>query len=124
MRDENKKAAVDYLNMIVEGRIDEAYEKYIDMNGKHHNAYHESGFEALKKGMKDNDAQFPNKKYEIKHVLADDELVSIHGRMILDPGKTEVSVVHLMKFKNGRIVEMWDCGQIIPAHLPNKDGMF
>lgn len=33
----HKQAAVQFLQLAVAGRIDEAYQKYVDMNGKHHN---------------------------------------------------------------------------------------
>ena len=33
----NKEFAIYFLNMVVEGKIDEAYRKYVDMEGKHHN---------------------------------------------------------------------------------------
>ena len=34
-----KKAAVDFLQRIVAGDIDGAYQKYVDMKGKHHNRF-------------------------------------------------------------------------------------
>ena len=120
----NKQLVLDFLSMIIAGKIDEAYEKYIDMNGKHHNAFTAAGFLALREGMKGNDQQFPHKKMEVKHVLGDGDLVAVHSHMILDPGKTEVAVVHLMRIEEGKIVEMWDCGQVIPNEQKNVDGMF
>lgn len=34
-----KQAAVDFLQMVVSGKIDEAYRKHVDPRGKHPNAY-------------------------------------------------------------------------------------
>lgn len=50
MRD-HKQAAVDFLQRVVAGDIDGAYQKYVDMKGKHHNPFCAAGFEGLKKGM-------------------------------------------------------------------------
>lgn len=33
-------------------------------------------------------------------------------------------VVHLLRFRGGKIVEIWDCGQPVPADSPNSDGAF
>ena len=36
----------------------------------------------------------------------------------------EIAVVHILRFEGGKIVEMWDIGQEIPADSPNALGMF
>jgi len=121
---DNKQAAVDFLQMVVAGNIDAAYEKYVDMNGKHHNAYYAPGFDVLKQGMKDNHVQFPNKVFTTKNVIGDGDLVAVHSRMSLKPGEIEVAVVHIFRFKDGKIVEMWDVGQKLESNSPNTDGIF
>ena len=120
----NKAAAVDFLQLVVAGRIDEAYEKYVDMEGKHHNAYFPAGFPALKKAMKENQVQFPLKVFTVKHTLGDNDLVAVHSHTVLRSGELEFAVVHLFRFREAKIVEMWDMGQQVPADLPNQDGMF
>jgi hypothetical protein len=35
-----------------------------------------------------------------------------------------MSVVHMFRIRNGKIAEMWDCGQQIPKDSPNTDGAF
>ena len=124
MSTSNKQLALDFFSMIIAGKIDEAYATYVDMNGKQHNAYTAAGFANLRDGMKENDLQFPNKKMEVKHVLADGDLVALHSHVVLDPGKTEVAVVHIVRIDGEKIVEMWDCGQPMPTEEKNTDGMF
>jgi hypothetical protein len=34
------------------------------------------------------------------------------------------ATLHLFRFEAGKIVELWDLGQPMPAESPNKDGMF
>ncbi len=45
-------------------------------------------------------------------------------QMVLTPGEPGIAVVHLFRFQAGKIVEMWDCGQQLPADSPNTDGAF
>ena len=119
-----KQVAVDFLQKVVAGDIEKAYEKYVNMGGKHHNSFCPAGFEGLKKGMIENDAQFPNKKFTVKHVLGDGDLVSVHSHLVLKPGELELSTNHILRFEGDRIVEFWDCAQPMPKDSPNKDGMF
>ena len=120
----NKKAALDFFRMIIARNINEAYEKYVDMKGKHHNQFFSKGFPALKAAMIENHAKFPKTKMVVKHVLEDGDFVATHSHVVHIPGQAGVMVFHLVRFKNGKIVEMWDCGQPIPADSPNKDGPF
>ncbi len=118
-----KQAALQFLQLVVAGRIDEAYQKYVDMRGKHHNPFFPAGFPALRKAMNENHIQFPNKQLTIKNVLGDGNFVAVHSHIVLRLGETGVVAVHLFRFRGDKIVEMWDCGQTVPADSPNKDGV-
>jgi len=61
---------VDFLRLVVAGRIDEAYRKHVDMGGKHHNPFFAAGMPALRQAMIDNHAQYPDKRIDIKRVIA------------------------------------------------------
>jgi predicted SnoaL-like aldol condensation-catalyzing enzyme len=121
---DQKKDAVEFLQMVVTGDIEKAFEKYVDMGGKHHNFFCLAGFEGLKKGMIENDAQFSHKNFIVKHILGDGDLVSVHSHLVLKPGELELATNHIFCFKNGKIVEFWDLAMPIPKDLPNKDGIF
>ena len=85
----NKERAVKFLQLIVSGKIDEAYQKYVDVSGTHHNIFTSAGFPSLQKAMKENDTQFPNKQLIVKNVLGDGDLVTVHSRLVLktdEPG--------------------------------------
>ncbi|HTA77710.1 MAG TPA: nuclear transport factor 2 family protein [bacterium] len=120
----DKQAAVEFLQMMVAGDIEKAFQKYVDMRGKHHNPYCAAGMEGLKKGMMENDTQFPHKKFMVKHVVGDSDLVSVHSHLVLKPGELELATTHLMRFESGKIAEFWDVATAIPAQSPNQDGMF
>ena len=120
----NKEIAIDFLKQVVAGEIDKAYSEYVDSNGKHHNTFFPAGFSVLKEGMKENHVQFPDKLFNIKNVLGDNDLVAVHSHLAFKEGEPGMIVVHLFRFNDNKIVEMWDCGQQIQADSPNKDGAF
>ena len=118
------QAAVQFLQLVTAGRIDEAYQRYVDMNGKHHNCYFPAGLPALKKAMIENHKQMPLKKYTVKNVIAGGNMVAVHAHLELKQDDRGMVVVHLCRFEGDKIVEFWDCGQAIPADMPNRDGAF
>lgn len=120
----HKLSAVEFLQLVVQGRIDEAYRQHVDLSGKHHNPLFPAGFPALQKAMTENHAQFPNKQLMVKNVLGDGDLVAVHSHIVLSLGGTGVAAVHLFRFRGDKIVEMWDCGQPVPADSPNRDNAF
>ena len=122
--DEQKNVAKNFLTMIVSGQIDEAYEKYVNLSGKHHNVFTPAGMRSLKEGMKENDDQFPDKKLTIKHIVSDGDIVMTHSHLVMKPGAKGMVVVHVLRFADDKIVELWDSGQAIPDTAINSDGAF
>jgi len=119
-----KQLAVQFLQLCIAGRVDEAFQNYLDPNGKHHNPFFPAGFAALRNAMVENHTQFPDKQLTVVNVLGDRDLVAVHSRLIPRLGEISVATVHLFRFRGDRIVEMWDCGQPIPPNSPNQDGAF
>ena len=120
----HKQAAVEFLQMVVAGRIEEAYREHVDMQGKHHNPSFPAGFPALMQAMIENHARFPNKQLEVRHVLADGDLVAVHSHIRLSPAGPDIAAVHIFRLQGDRIVELWDISQPVPADSPNTDGAF
>lgn len=120
----NKEIAVQFLKLVIAGEIDKAYNEYVDPEGKHHNPYFSAGFSFLKEGMKENQEEFPDKLFNIKHILCDGNMVAVHSHLAFKEGEPGLIVVHLFRIENNKIVEMWDVGQPIQADSPNKDGAF
>jgi predicted SnoaL-like aldol condensation-catalyzing enzyme len=120
----NKETALNFLQLVTAGKITEAYEKYVDVNGKHHNMYFAAGFPALQKAMQENEVLYPGKTISVKHVLGDGDMVAVHSHVKLQPGELEIAVVHLFRFADGKIFEMWDIGAQISMECPNGDGVF
>jgi predicted SnoaL-like aldol condensation-catalyzing enzyme len=115
---------VQFLQLVAAGRIDDACQKHVDLEGKHHNPFFPAGFSAPKKAMIQNRVQFPNKQLIVNNVLGDGELVAAHYRIVLRPGETGMAAVPLFRFHGDKIVERWDGGQPEPTDPPNEDGAF
>jgi predicted SnoaL-like aldol condensation-catalyzing enzyme len=120
----HKQAAVQFLQLVVAGNIDEAYQQFVDVKGKHHNPFFSAGFPSLQKAMKENHVQFPNKQIIVKHTLGDGDLVVVHSHLVMKPGESGMTVFHVFRFQGDKVVELWDCGQALPADSPNTDGAF
>ena len=120
----NLAHATDFLTMVIAGRIADAYQKYVDMQGKHHNVYFPAGFATLQKGMEDSQAAGSHKQFTIKQTFVDGDRVAVHSHLIPFVGGPEMTVVHMFRFENGNIVEFWDVGQMIPEEMVNGDGVF
>lgn len=119
-----KESALDFLQLVVAGSIDEAYNNYVNMYGKHHNVSYSAEFTSLKQGMIENHDQFPKKRLMVKNVVGEGNMVAVHSNLILRPGEPGMAVVHIFRFEGGKIVEMWDVGQPIPIDSPNRLGAF
>ena len=119
-----RQAAKQFLQLVVAGQIDEAYQRHVDLSGKHHNPLFAEGFPALRKAMIENHVQLPKKQLLVKNVLSDGDFVAVHSQIVLRPGESSVATVHLFRFSGDKIVEMWDVGQPVPADSPNQDGAF
>jgi predicted SnoaL-like aldol condensation-catalyzing enzyme len=121
---DNKESAVAFLQLGSSGKVREAYSTYTGPGFRHHNAYYEGSAESLAAGMQENARQFPDKTLKVKHVVAEGDLVVVHSHVRLKPGDPGVALVHIFRFENSHIVELWDLGQPVPEQSPNQYGMF
>ena len=124
MSDQTKNAAVTFLTMASSGDVDAAYSKFIGDGFRHHNPFFEGSAESLQAAMKENAKQNPAKTMEVKRVIAEGDLVVTHSHVRQNPNILGAAVVHIFRFENGRIVELWDLGQPIPEQPLNNNGMF
>jgi predicted SnoaL-like aldol condensation-catalyzing enzyme len=119
-----KQIALDFLNLASKGEARLAFSRYISGGFKHHNVYFKGDTEALMTAMEENAKKTPGKVFEIKRILEDGDLVAVHSHVRQNPNDLGVAVVHIFRFENGRIVELWDIGQTVPSETINENGMF
>jgi len=66
-----------------------------------------------------------NKSIEVKHIYEDGDTVITHSLVTRqDPKAPEIAVVHIFRFEQDRVAELWDVGQPISEDSPNANGMF
>jgi predicted SnoaL-like aldol condensation-catalyzing enzyme len=119
-----KEIAQHFLRLTSQGASREAFDRYVNDSFKHHNAYFKGDRHTLMAAMEENATQNPNKIFEIQRALEDGDLVAVHSRVQLAKGDLELAIMHIFRFDNDKIVELWDFGQAVPAEIINENGMF
>ena len=119
-----KQIATDFLMLAAKGKAREGFSKYVDNNFKHHNIYFKGDGDSLTIAMEDNAKKNPGKIFEIKRALHDGDLVAVHSHVRQKPGDPGAAVVHIFRFENDKIVELWDLGQAVPLETVNENGIF
>lgn len=119
-----KEIAKDFLTKCAFGNSREAFQLYVADNCKHHNPYFESEMDSLMVAMEEGSKVSPNKLFDIKLVIEENNLVAVHSRIVQVKDNIEYAVVHILKFENNKIVELWDVIQNVPEKLINQNGMF
>jgi predicted SnoaL-like aldol condensation-catalyzing enzyme len=119
-----KDAAISFLKLAASGHLNEAYDKYISVNFRHHNPYFAGDTESLKAGMAEASNKFPKTTLEVQHVLEENDLVAVHSRVRHSSDTPEIAVVHIFRFEGDQVAELWDIGIEAPKDSPNENGMF
>lgn len=119
-----KEIAMAFLNLVVSGKIDEGYDLYVAEEFRHHNPYFKGDRQSLLNAMKENAIANPDKIFEIKRALQDGNLVAVHSHVRQNPGDPGAAVVHIFRFFEDRIVELWDVGMPAPKDNINENGIF
>lgn len=117
-----KQIAISFLEEVSAGKVQEAFDKYIHLNFKHHLLFFKGDRESFKNAMEENHKQFPNKCYETIHALEDEDLVTVHGKVEL--GSNTYGVIHIFRFENDKIIESWEASQEDIKNSPNENGLF
>lgn len=117
-----REAAILFLKLAGTGKVEEAYEKFVAPDFIHHNQYFQESREALKNAMEEAHQTSPNKLIETKHCYLDGDTVVTHSLVVKED--LEIAVVHIFRFRNNKIVELWDLGQVIDRDSPNEKGLF
>jgi predicted SnoaL-like aldol condensation-catalyzing enzyme len=124
MTENNEDMAVTFLKTASTGNVRAAYSRFISADFKHHNPFFEGSANALATGMEENARQNPDKVLEVKRVISEGDYVVIHSHVRQKSNDLGAAVVHIFRFANGLIAELWDVGQPIPNESPNQYGMF
>jgi predicted SnoaL-like aldol condensation-catalyzing enzyme len=124
MNSSNKESAVAFLRLASSGKVRQAYENYIHPDFLHHNPFFKGDRASLLKGMEESAARFPDKTFEAIRVLADGELVAVHGKVQLSPDMPRIALIYIFRFEDDLIIEEWEASQEVPVDSPNQYGIF
>ena len=119
-----KEFAVTFLKMLSAGHAKKAFELHVGPGFKHHNPHFPGDQDVLAAAMDESAREFPKRTHEILLVISDGDLVAVHSRLKLTPEHDPLSVVHIMRFENGKVAELWDVVQFSVENSPNENGMF
>jgi predicted SnoaL-like aldol condensation-catalyzing enzyme len=119
------EAAKSFLKMAGSGNVQDAYNQHIAPSFIHHNQYFKGDRQSLLTAMQEASTTTPNKSIEIKHAYEDGDTVITHSLVTRqDAEAPKIAVVHIFRFEQDRVAELWDLGQPISADSPNENGMF
>ncbi|HET7522077.1 MAG TPA: nuclear transport factor 2 family protein [Bacillales bacterium] len=119
-----KEKAVSFLQLVASGEVRKAYNNYVGTGFCHHNPYFRGDAKSLMSAMEENAAENPDKIFEVKRAIEEKELVVTHSHVKQNPEDLGAAVVHIFRFEDDRIVELWDLGQPVPENSPNENGIF
>jgi predicted SnoaL-like aldol condensation-catalyzing enzyme len=120
----NKDIAVEFLELCATGSAREAFARHAAPGFRHHNPWFKGDAESLAAGMDEHYRQFPEKSCEVKRVVVEGDLVVVHAHVRFKPRDAGYALVHIYRFEDGRIAELWDLGMELPAESPNEGGPF
>jgi predicted SnoaL-like aldol condensation-catalyzing enzyme len=120
----NGEIATEFLAMSASGRVREAYERHVADAFTHHNPCFPADRESLLLAMEQSADSEPDKSFIVKQVIDSGDRVAVFSRLQRVQADREYAVVHILRFEDSMIVEMWDVAQEIPKDSPNSLGMF
>lgn len=121
---ENKEIATDFYSTAFGGEPELASSRHIGNQYVQHSPQYGDGSAAFIDFIHGMRSQFPNLSFEVKHVVAEGNMVALHSHLILTPGQAEVALADFFRVENGKIVEHWDVVQSVPDTSQNSNTMF
>jgi predicted SnoaL-like aldol condensation-catalyzing enzyme len=123
-RASHKQAAVSFLRLAASGKARAAFDTYAGEGFRHHNPHFRGDAESLIAAMDENAVKNPDKVIEFQRVVEDGDVVAVHSRVRMNGEDPGVALVHIFRFRDDFIVELWDVAEPVPKDSPNQHGMF
>lgn len=121
----NKTLVRDYMTMLFgDKQVATAVERYAAKDIVQHNPNLGDGADAVVEFLgtlvKDN----PRFSYDIKRLIAEDDMVVVHAHVKFSPEDRGAPVVDIFRLADGKVAEHWDVLQPIPEQSANDNTMF
>lgn len=121
----NKQTVVEFYELAFNAKQPEqAAEKFLGPHYIQHNPQAPDGAEAFIGFVRGFAGQFPELNIEIKRIIAEDDLVVVHGLLKTSAEDPGTVAADFFRLENGKIVEHWDVLQPFPQASVNDHPMF
>jgi predicted SnoaL-like aldol condensation-catalyzing enzyme len=120
----NKGMAVHVLKGLFEDGDLSVADRYIRPDYIQHNPNAADGTEPLKEFVRAETARNPDLQYNVARVLAEGDMVLVHGNVVNQPGTRGIALVDMFRIQDGMIAEHWDILQDVPETTANGNDMF
>ena len=117
-----KEIATDFILAAARGDVHTAFSTYTTEKFIHHNQYFGGSRQEIMQAMIEDHKTNPNLSFDIKYLYQDGDRVITHSYVKKEA--MEIAVIHIFRFEQDKIVEMWDIGQVFIEDMPNKYGLF
>ena len=120
----NKKTVLAFYDAALVKLDADAAVAFIGPKYIQHNPTAPDGIEGLKGFIKFLKEKYPQRKGEIKRVIAEGDLVVLHVHSKSTPEDRGNAIMDIFRLENGKIVEHWDVMQPVPEKAANPNTMF
>lgn len=120
----NKKNVLGFYEVYINQKNFEAAAKYVGSRYIQHNPMGADNLEGIKGFIQFMKEKMPDAHWEMKRAFVDGDYVITHGHFVSKPGDRGMAVMDIFRLENGKIVEHWDVGQLIPEKALNQNTMF
>ena len=120
----NREIAMSFFDLLESREFRKWFDKHTSQDFIHHNQYFKGDRESLILAIEEDARNNLDKQVEIKMTLEDGDLVTTYSHVKQNPDDPGFALVHIFRFVDSRIVEIWDINQAILEDSPNKNGMF
>ncbi|MHA2027614.1 MAG: nuclear transport factor 2 family protein, partial [Candidatus Thorarchaeota archaeon] len=114
----NREIALSFFDLVVTGKVRNWFDKYTSQDFIHHNQYFKGDKESLILAIEEDARANPDKQVEIKMTLVEGDLVTTYSHVQQNPDDPGFALMHIFRFKNSSIVEVWDISQAILEDSP------
>ncbi|MFQ5833687.1 MAG: nuclear transport factor 2 family protein [Candidatus Thorarchaeota archaeon] len=120
----NREIALSFFDLVESREFRRWFDEHTSRDLIHHNQHFKGDRESLILAIEEDARANPEKQVEVKMFLEDGDLVTTYSHVKQNPDHPGFALMHISRFVDSRIVEMWDINQAILEDSPNENGMF
>ena len=103
---------------------EEAVARYVGSTYIQHNPMAGDGPQPFIEFVRAYTGQFPERRVDIKRVIAEGDLVVTHSLLKTSPEDRGTAAADIFRLEDGKVVEHWDVLQAVPETAANDNTMF